>query len=110
MAYFFLSNGLRGCYMPDSAYVIRVTTRRELKEAIADECRDLYDAGFVGTSKRAIARFAAEAWRNRDNPRWTLDLTLPYRRADQPGNWCFGVFLSRATRRDYFEYVKSAEC
>lgn len=104
MAYFFLSTGLRGCYMPDSVYAIRVTTRRELKAMIADECRDLYDAGFVGTSKRAIAQFAAEAWRRRNDPRWTLDLVLPYRRADQAGNWCFGVFLSRATRREYIEY------
>ena len=109
MAYFILSNGLRGCYMPDSAYVIRVTTRRELKSAISDECRDLYDAGFVGTNKRAIAQFAAEAWRRRKDPRWTLDLALPYRHADQAGNWCFGVFLIRATRREYLEYMES-EC
>ena len=72
MAYFSISTGLRGCYMPDNAYVIQVDTRRELKAAIESEARDYRDAGFVGANKKAIAYIAAIAWRNRRK------MQLPY--------------------------------
>ncbi|TIT73389.1 MAG: hypothetical protein E5W57_28230 [Mesorhizobium sp.] len=61
--YFHIMTGLRGCYMPDNAYVIRVDTRRELKAAIEDEARLCRDSGFVGCSKSAVASLAAAAWR-----------------------------------------------
>jgi hypothetical protein len=107
MAYFCISRGLRGCYTPDGAYVVKVNSRRELKAILEDEARDIRDAGFLGASKANVATHAAECWRRRADPRWTLDLVLPYRRADQPGNFCFGLFVSRATRADYLAYLES---
>ena len=31
MAYFCIAQGLRGCYMPDNAYMVKVNSRKELK-------------------------------------------------------------------------------
>lgn len=62
MRYFCVMNGLRGCYMPDSVYVLAVQTRRELKSAIEDE----YDfaIGDEGPARRReIASVAAALWR-----------------------------------------------
>ena len=104
---FTVSHGLRGCYMPDSSYVIGCTTRRQLKEAIAWEANSYRDAGFMGASKRAIATMAAECWTRRDDKRWTLDLVLPLSRGKDSG-YAFGVFVSRSTLADWQEQEASA--
>lgn len=101
MAYFHMSSGLRGCYMPDNVSVIHVTTRRELKALVEWEARDMKEAYGFGGSKRAVAAFVAECWQRRSDPTWTLDLVLEF--GNKPGNYPFGLFLSRATRRDYLD-------
>lgn len=98
MAYFTIWQGLRGCYMPDSAHVFKADTRRELKSALEDEARDIRDAGGVGLSKRAIVSLAAAAWRNRKAAR---ELVAPYRWAQQDSYpYALGIFTG-ATRADY---------
>ncbi len=100
MAYFVISQGLRGCYMPDSCQIIRVNTRRELKQYLESEAGYIRQNGYIGLNKRAIAWLAAECWRNRN--RATLDFVAPYREKSQD-SWPYGLFCSMATRRDYLE-------
>lgn len=92
--------------MPDNAYVIRATTRRELKSAIESEAYDYRDAGFIGANKRAIAHLAAVAWREaqKPNPAY-LPFALPLAPDHARDNYCHGIFVSAATRQDYREYI-----
>lgn len=104
MPYFHISNGLRGCYMPDNSYMIHAKTRRDLKAAIQWEAESYRDAGFDGCNKRAIAHIAAIAWRNRRKAQ------LPYCLPMSPSgaqNYCHGVFVASATRGEYLEYCES---
>lgn len=108
--YFHISHGLRGCYMPDGEpYVVMARTRRELKEAIKSEA-DTVDSGMtLGLSKRAIAAFAAECWReaHKASPAY-----LPYCLATKErgqSSYSYGVFCSVATRRDYLEHEARAQ-
>lgn len=94
--YFFIANGPRGVYMPDSGYIVRADTRKALKAIIEWESRDLRDAGFTGASKRAIATLAAEAWRNAG----IYDSVMPLK----PGHadsYCYGLSVSNATKADF---------
>lgn len=103
MAYFAIHQGLCGCYMPDSAYIIKADTRRELKAALESEARDIRDAGGVGLSKKAIAWLANAAWRNR---RSSGKYVAPYRWKHQDYYpYALGVFtgISRA------EYLAQSE-
>lgn len=100
--YFTISNGLRGCYMPDSSYVRRVDTRRELKAALTDVIRDCTDARF---SKRDVASLAAEMWRDAQSHAPSY---LP-RAFPMPDNRAYAVFISTATRRDYVDYQRETE-
>jgi len=110
MAYFTISTGLRGCYMPDNCYVIRAKTRRELKEAIASEARDYRDAGFVGANKRAIAHIAAIAWKEAQKPKPAyLPFALPLAPSHCRDNYCHGVFVSTASRSEYKEHLAESE-
>ena len=105
MAYFTIWQGLRGMYMPDSAYIIHATTRRELKSALQWEADPIRDAGGIGMSKRAISWLAAESWRNRKNPRG--EYVAPYRWAEQDSYpYSLGVFTG-ATRADYLAQEES---
>ncbi|RVC71336.1 hypothetical protein EN759_00540 [Mesorhizobium sp. M00.F.Ca.ET.038.03.1.1] len=100
--YFHIMTGLRGCYMPDNAYVIRVDTRRELKAAIEDEARLCRDSGFVGGSKSAVASLAAAAWReaHKRNPS-IYPHVAPYGSRD---NRHSAIHVSTATRAEYLEF------
>lgn len=101
--YFSVSTGLRGCYLPDNAYTIKVDTRRELKSTITFEADSYADAGFVGASKKAVAWLAAEAWREAHKPSPAfLSLCLPLAREKRSG-YAFGIFVAPATRQDYLE-------
>lgn len=103
--YFTVSNGLRGCYMPDNCFVFKCDTRRELKNMIAYDARDMKEAhGFSG-SKKAVASFAAECWReaHKKNPAY-LPYCLPF--GNKPDNMAFGMFISVATRGEYLESQK----
>ncbi len=101
--YFSVSTGLRGAYLPDSAYVIKADTRRELKSTVAFEAEAYAECGFVGASKKAVAWLAAEAWREarKASPSF-LSLCLPLAREKGSG-YAFGIFVSPATRAEYLE-------
>ncbi len=98
MRYFHISNGLRGCYMPDSAYVIKCQTRRELKAAIESQAGDM-----IGASKKAIASVAAIQWKTRNGG---LPYCLPLK-AEHGDGYSYGVFVSEASRREYRDYCKA---
>jgi hypothetical protein len=99
VAYFTIYQGLRGCYMPDSAYTIRAITRKKLKSALQWEADSIRDAGMIGCNKRAIAWLAAAAWRNRRKA--SGEYVAPYRDARQSHYpYALGVFVG-ASRADY---------
>jgi hypothetical protein len=102
MAYFKIMHGLRGCYLPDTCYVVQCKTRRALKGAIEYEAQHLADGGAVGLSARNIASFAARCWHDRNDPAWKLDYVLPYSQ-ERGRHPAFGIMVSRATRADYLE-------
>jgi len=106
--YFTISNGLRGCYMPDNCSVIRVDTRRALKDAIAYDASDMREAYGYGGSKKDVAGFAALCWREafKKAPSY-LPYCLPFGR--KPGEYAFGIFVSVATRSEYLEYCAGEE-
>ncbi len=99
--YFSISQGLRGCYLPDSAYVIRVDTRKELKAALESEAYSIRDAGFIGANKRAVAWLAATLWRTYRKA-GQMDSVVPYRNPGQ-NSYPYGLFGSAATRADWLE-------
>jgi len=102
MAYFQIMQGMRGCYLPDNAYIIRADTRRELKRAIAWDADSTADGGFVGLSKRNVAWAAAHAWR-----KGSKGAILPYGyKGESKG---FSIEISRTTRADYLEYIASED-
>ncbi len=107
MPYFHMSTGLRGCYMPDDAYIVRCNTRRELKAAIESEARAYKDAGFVGANKAAIAYIAAIAWRNRR--KFQLPYALPLAPSHARDNYCHGIFVASADRSEYLEYIAESD-
>ena len=107
MPYFNISTGLRGCYMPDNAFVIRANTRRELKRVIESEAYYYRDAGFIGANKKDIATIAASAWRNRD--KFQLPYALPLAPSHARKNYCHGIFVSTATRDEFKSYQKECE-
>jgi hypothetical protein len=99
MPYFTFYHGLRGCYLPDSAFIVRATTRKELKRAIEAEAEGVREAGMVGMNKRAIAWLAAAAWRNRRKA--SGEYVAPYREARHTSYpYALGVFVG-ASRADY---------
>lgn len=102
--YFHVSTGLRGCYMPDSSYVVRVDTRRELIATLEWEAWHIRDAGFMGASKGDVRRIAAAIWRDRTAKRERFDFCVPYgHRRGNTSDYAFGIFVSHATRTDYLE-------
>lgn len=103
--YFHVSTGLRGCYMPDSSYVVRVDTRRELIATLEWEAWHIRDAGFMGASKGDVRRIAAAIWRDLKNKRRAyLPYAIPYgHRRGNTSDYAFGIFVSHATRTDYLE-------
>lgn len=100
--YFHISNGLRGCYMPDSSNIVRVDTRRELKEALHDAIANCTEARY---SKRDVASLAAEMWRDAQSKAPSY---LP-RAFPMPDNRAYAVFISTATRRDFVDYERETE-
>ena len=102
--YFTIMHGLRGCYMPDGdPSVAMCATRRELKEAIQGEA-DMVDSGeTLGLSKRAIASFVAECWREAHKAKPAY---LPYCLATKErgqSSYSYGIFCSVTTRAEYLE-------
>lgn len=107
--YFHISSGLRGCYMPDSAHVVRVDTRKELKAIIEFEANSWRDDGAAGLSKKAISAFAAVAWREAQKKKPAY---LPHCLPIKPHgarDYSSGIFVSVATRDEYKEYSESID-
>jgi hypothetical protein len=85
--------------MPDSAYTIRATTRRDLKSALQWQADSIREAGMIGCNKRAISWLAATAWRNRRKA--SGEYVAPYRDTRQTHYpYALGVFVG-ASRADY---------
>jgi len=108
--YFTISHGLRGCYMPDSdPFVAMCSTRRELKEIIRNEASTLATEDTLGLSKRAIASFAAECWReaHKAKPAF-LPYCLPTKERGQ-SSYSYGIFCSVASRHEYLEAQEQGE-
>lgn len=111
--YFHITLGLRGAYMPDSAYVVKCNTRRELKSALQNEVSHLTNAGFscgiitYGLSKKVIAGLAAKAWReaHKANP----SIYPHVAGYGERGNYYNGLHVSTATRAEYLEFVSEEE-
>lgn len=102
MRYFNILIGLRGCYMPDSAYVVAVKTRRDLKSILASEYK-MYADESAPTRKREIASVAATLWRRSPRDRDShLSTVIP----TGPG---YGIQVSPTTRANYLESLES-EC
>lgn len=102
MAYFNISNGLRGGYMPDNSHILRFDTRKELKAYLLAESRDMREAHGYGGSKRIVAAIAAQAWKNRKGYIYPYVIPFGRRRGDYP----FGLFVGAATRTEYLEHCK----
>lgn len=103
--YFWIAQGLRGCYMPDSSYMIRVKTRRELRDALEWEARDIREAFDAGAGKKAIRWLAAQVWRDR---KASLPYVAPYgNRSGKSVNYCFAIHCGNASRAEYREYEES---
>jgi hypothetical protein len=105
--YFSISNGLRGCYMPDSAFVARVDSRRELKGLLLETAEYAAAGGFY--NKREVASVAAAAWREaqKKSPAY-LPFCVPMG-TERNGGRPYGVFISAATRADWKEYQAESE-
>lgn len=102
--YYHISNGLRGCYLPDNSYIVRVDTRRELKNLIIFECAQMAEAYGRGSSARDVVALVARIWR--DHRVAGLDYVFSFSQ-DDGQSWPFGLFVSRATRADFVEYTKN---
>lgn len=106
--YFSIATGLRGCYMPDNSYVVRVDTRRELREIVMNELRDIQDAGFIISKREAVAT-VADIWRNlRAERRSPYPFVIPYgwRKSRGHGvNKCNAIHIGHATRAEYLDQV-----
>jgi len=98
--YFHISSGLRGAYMPDNSFVIRVFTRKALKEFIQSEADEFRDAGYVGASKSAVARLTQDAWQSHGG----LPYVLPLAPSHDRTNYAFGIFAGPATKAEWEEY------
>ncbi len=108
--YFTISHGLRGCYMPDSdPFVAMCKTRKELKSIIESEAGYISTEATQGFSKRAIASFVAECWREAHKAKpASLPYALGYKEPSQK-YYSSAIFCSVESRRDYLAYIKRQE-
>ena len=111
IAYFNITIGLRGCYMPDNAFTVRVTTRRELRAIIAGECATMRDAHGFGGSQKDIAATVAAIWREtRKGARKSFyPFVIGFGRVRDASDRPFGVFVGHATREEWEEYQAQYE-
>lgn len=103
--YLTISNGLRGCYLPDNVYVARFATRKELRQFLTSECSDMREAYGFGGSKKEIAATAAWCWKHR-KAGWGSDMVIGFGCTRSISDRPFGLMLGHATRREYSEYQK----
>lgn len=103
--YFSISSGLRGAYLPDNCFVMKCTTRWQLKSAITYDANHMHEAYGFGGSKRDIATFVAQCWREAKKPQPAI---LPYCLSfgSKPKERPYGLFVSVVSRKEYLEYLK----
>lgn len=106
--YFTVSQGLRGCYMPDSCYEVRVKSRRELRDLLEYEARDIREAFDSGCSKRAVSWLANAAWKARKKA-GMLPYVAEYGNRSGNGrvNYCFGLHVAPSTAEDFKTYQET---
>ncbi|MFN7610090.1 MAG: hypothetical protein ACK5QX_04010 [bacterium] len=105
--YFHISNGLRGCYMPDNAHIMAFKRRRDLISFVLNERADMLEAYGHGYSKRDAIAQASAAWLmatyHKNKPfNYAIGFGRSRSRSDRP----FGLFICDATRADYLEYLR----
>ena len=108
--YFNISHGLRGCYMPDGdPFILMARTRRDLKAAIVDEADNMGD--MVGLSQAAVARLAANAWReaHKPNPAYLPHCLPCHDRSVKIAKYSYGIFVSVSSRSEYLERQAEGE-
>jgi hypothetical protein len=109
--YFCIQTGLRGCYMPDQSYHVKVTSRKALKSVITDECNLMREAyGFGGPAKE-ISSTIAHIWREANSGRNKsyLPYAIGFGRSRDTHDRPFAVFIAHADRRDYEEEVNNMD-
>lgn len=100
--YFTIMSGLRGCYMPDNAYSIKVDSRRELRSYIDEEaCNQSCDGQFVGLSQKMVSWATAHCWR-----KGSKGAILPFGRRGEDSK-PFSIEISPISRREYLENVEN---
>ena len=102
MRYFFIIQGLRGCYMPVDSYAVACGSQEDLRALLVEVCAD-YRTGFrFGGAQKDIRRLAAEVW-SRPNERY--EFVLPF--GDRAGDRPYAVAVSNASESDYREAGES---
>jgi hypothetical protein len=111
MKYFFISNGLRGCYMPDDVSVQGFKTRRDLLACVEHEAREMIEAYGFGYSSVTRHAIVAQIWREAVGraTKQRLDHVIGFGRTRSTSDRPFGLFISHATRRDFLDYCKETE-
>lgn len=101
--YFTIAQGLRGCYMPDSCYEVRVKSRRELRDILENEARDIREAFDSGCSKRAVSWLANAAWKARG--KFSLPYVAPYgNRSGHAVNYGFALQCAPSDAESFKAY------
>jgi hypothetical protein len=98
--YFNISNGLRGCYMPDNSFVVEADSIAGLHVVLEGEARYMVDAGYKGASKYNIKRLAREAWENNSY----LPCVCPLKPA-HTSDYSYGLFVGTCTKDEYDDYL-----
>ena len=108
--YFVISCGLRGCYADDSDFIIKVTSRKELKSIVSSECSYSREAYGYGGSKQEISSVVAQVWANRKSKKGyyhTYPFVIGFGRSRNTTDRPFGVFISQVSKTEYNEYIES---
>ncbi len=95
MKYFFISSGLRGCYLPDDSAAYAFRTRRELKAFLQYEADTMREAYGFGGAKREVATVAAWMWSGNYRHR----LAIPFGRERK--HYPFALFIEPATKEEF---------
>lgn len=107
--YFHISQGMRGAYMPDNFYVVKVESRRELKSIIESEAESIRDAGYYGANKREVVATVTDAWRNtKAKVKSPYPFVVPYgmsRGSYRP----YGIMIAHSSRAEYLEYMENEQ-
>jgi hypothetical protein len=96
--YFTMMRGLRGCYMPDDVWVIKVTSQKQLLQYVMEEL----EAMSAPVGKGEARTYVKECWRRHRT--LTLPLVLP-----TDAEKTYGIHLSHATRGEWEEFINEGD-